>query len=104
MARSGGAPQRMHRPFTRGTELTRSTIERLRLLALLVAGAALLGGLDSLEQACRETGHAFVASGAYLERAALPGELVAIGLGTRRLRGKAEDLALFALERRPAAS
>jgi adenylate cyclase len=52
-----------------------------------------------LEQACRTTGHALLASNAFLERTAMPAGIVAISIGSHLLRGKSERLELFALER-----
>jgi adenylate cyclase len=52
-----------------------------------------------VEQACRGTGHAMLASGALIERVAMPDGIAATSLGAQRLRGKAADLELFALER-----
>jgi adenylate cyclase len=51
-----------------------------------------------VEQACRASGHTFLASRTYLDRAATPTDVVATSLGTHRLRGKSEDLELFALD------
>jgi adenylate cyclase len=52
-----------------------------------------------IEQACRATGHATLASKTFLDGAALPPDVVATSLGTHRLRGKSEELELFALDR-----
>ena len=52
-----------------------------------------------LEQACRTTGHALLASKPLLDRTELPPGIVATGIGSHLLRGKAERLELFALER-----
>jgi adenylate cyclase len=52
-----------------------------------------------LEQACRTTGHAFLASNRLLDRALMPGGIVATSIGSHLLRGKAERLELFALNR-----
>ncbi len=52
-----------------------------------------------LEQACRTTGHALLASKPLLERTELPAGIVATSLGSHLLRGKAEPLELFVLER-----
>jgi adenylate cyclase len=54
-----------------------------------------------LEQACRTTGHAFLASKPLLDRTLMPGGIVATSIGSHLLRGKAERLVLFALERDP---
>jgi adenylate cyclase len=54
-----------------------------------------------LEQACRTTGHAFLASKPLLDRTLMPGGIVATSIGSHLLRGKAERLELFALERDP---
>ena len=51
-----------------------------------------------LEQACRTTGHALLASQPLLDRAVLPPGVVASSIGSHLLRGKAERLELFALE------
>jgi adenylate cyclase len=51
-----------------------------------------------IEQLCRTTGHRVIVSRALLTRAALPFDLTATSIGTRRLRGKAERVELFALE------
>jgi adenylate cyclase len=55
-----------------------------------------------IEQACRSTGHALLASKPLLDRAALPKGIVATGIGSHALRGKNEPLELFALDRRAA--
>jgi adenylate cyclase len=52
-----------------------------------------------LEQACRATGHALLASRPFLDRTQIPSGIVATSLGSHLLRGKAERLELFALER-----
>jgi adenylate cyclase len=52
-----------------------------------------------LEQACRTTGHAVLASKPLLERTEIPAGIVASSIGAHRLRGKSERLELFALER-----
>src|SRR5262245_5738210 len=52
-----------------------------------------------IEQACRTTGHAFLASGPLLERTVKPGNIVATSIGNHLLRGKSESIELFALER-----
>jgi adenylate cyclase len=52
-----------------------------------------------LEQACRSTGHALLASKPLLDRAEIPVGIVATSLGSHLLRGKSERLELFALER-----
>jgi adenylate cyclase len=52
-----------------------------------------------IEQTCRDTGHRLLASKPLLDRAALPPDLVANSIGARLLRGKAERLELFAVER-----
>lgn len=54
-----------------------------------------------LEQACRTTGHALLVSKPLLDRTLMPAGIVAISLGSHLLRGKAERLELFALERDP---
>jgi adenylate cyclase len=51
-----------------------------------------------LEQACRTTGHALLASKPLLERTLMPAGIVAISIGSHLLRGKSEHLELFALE------
>jgi adenylate cyclase len=78
---------------------------------LLVAGEvggfkreiALLGDAMNtaarLEQACRTTGHALLASKPLLDRTLMPPDIVATSIGSPLLRGKAERLELFALER-----
>jgi adenylate cyclase len=55
-----------------------------------------------LEQTCRATGHALLMSKPFLDRAVIPAEIVATSIGSHLLRGKAERLELFALERRTA--
>jgi adenylate cyclase len=52
-----------------------------------------------LEQACRTTGQALLASKPLLERTLLPPGIVATSLGSHLLRGKSEHLEIFALER-----
>jgi adenylate cyclase len=52
-----------------------------------------------LEQACRMTGHALLASKPLLERTLLPPGIVVTSLGSHLLRGKSEHLEIFALER-----
>jgi adenylate cyclase len=52
-----------------------------------------------LEQACRTTGHALLVSKPLLDRTLLPPGIIAISIGSHLLRGKAERLELFALER-----
>jgi adenylate cyclase len=52
-----------------------------------------------LEQACRETGRMLVASKAFLDGCELPGHARATSLGLRTLRGIAEPVELFAIER-----
>jgi adenylate cyclase len=52
-----------------------------------------------LEQACRTTGHAVLASQPLLDRTEIPAGIVATSLGSHLLRGKSERLELFALER-----
>jgi adenylate cyclase len=54
-----------------------------------------------LEQACRTTGHALLVSKPLLDRTLMPAPIVASSLGSHLLRGKAERLELFALERDP---
>jgi adenylate cyclase len=51
-----------------------------------------------LEQACRTTGHALLASKPLLESAVMPPDIVAASLGDHELRGKSKPLELFALE------
>ena len=51
-----------------------------------------------LEQACRNTGHALLASKPLLDRTVLPAGVVATSIGAHLLRGKSERLELFALE------
>jgi adenylate cyclase len=51
-----------------------------------------------LEQACRTTGHALLASKPLLDRTEIPPGIVATSIGSHLLRGKAERLELFALE------
>jgi adenylate cyclase len=55
-----------------------------------------------LEQACRATGHTLLISKPSLDRAMIPAGIVATSIGSHLLRGKAERLELFALERRAA--
>jgi hypothetical protein len=52
-----------------------------------------------LEQACRTTGHALLASKPLLDRTLMPAGIVVTSIGSHLLRGKAERLELFALER-----
>jgi adenylate cyclase len=52
-----------------------------------------------IEQACRTTGHALLASKPLLDRTVKPADIVATSIGGHRLRGKSEYLELFALER-----
>jgi adenylate cyclase len=52
-----------------------------------------------IEQACRDTGHSLLVSKPLLDRAGLPPDLVANSIGAQILRGKAERLELFAIER-----
>jgi len=52
-----------------------------------------------LEQACRTTGHALLASKPLLDRTLMPAGIVVTSIGSHRLRGKSERLELFALER-----
>jgi adenylate cyclase len=52
-----------------------------------------------LEQACRTSGHALLASKPLLDRTELPPGIVATSIGSHLLRGKAERLELFALDR-----
>ena len=52
-----------------------------------------------LEQTCRSTGHALLASKPLIDSAALPAGVVATGVGSHALRGKNEPLELFALAR-----
>jgi adenylate cyclase len=52
-----------------------------------------------LEQACRMTGHALLASKPLLERTLLAPGIVVTSLGSHLLRGKSEHLEIFALER-----
>jgi adenylate cyclase len=52
-----------------------------------------------IEQACRNTGHAFLVSKPLLERADMPADITATSIGRHLLRGKSEDIELFALER-----
>ena len=54
-----------------------------------------------LEQACRATGHALLASKPLLDRTEIPPGIVATSIGSHLLRGKSERLELFALERGP---
>jgi adenylate cyclase len=53
-----------------------------------------------IEQACRDAGHALLVSKPLLERAAMPDDIVATSIGKHLLRGKSEDIELFALTRR----
>jgi adenylate cyclase len=53
-----------------------------------------------LEQACRTTGHAVLASKPALDCASIPADITAISIGHHQLRGKAECLELFSIERR----
>ena len=55
-----------------------------------------------IEQACRNTGHAFLVSKPLLERADMPADIIATSIGRHLLRGKAEHIELFVLERCPA--
>lgn len=55
-----------------------------------------------IEQVCRMTGRRLLASRALMMRVALPFDAIATSLGNRRLRGKSERVALFALEPRRA--
>jgi adenylate cyclase len=52
-----------------------------------------------IEQACRTTGHALLASKPLLDRTMKPANIVATSIGGHLLRGKTEYLELFALER-----
>lgn len=52
-----------------------------------------------IEQACRTTGHALLASKLLLDRTVKPANIVATSIGGHLLRGKSERLELFALER-----
>jgi adenylate cyclase len=52
-----------------------------------------------LEQACRTTGHALLASKPLLDRTLMPAGIVPTSIGSHLLRGKSERLELFALER-----
>lgn len=52
-----------------------------------------------LEQACRTTGHALLASKPLLDCTLVPAGIVVTSLGSHLLRGKAERLELFALKR-----
>jgi adenylate cyclase len=52
-----------------------------------------------IEQACRATGHRMLVSRSLLMRALLPDDVLATSIGPRPLRGKAERLELFSLER-----
>jgi len=52
-----------------------------------------------IEQACRTTGHALLASRPLVDRAALPAGVIASSVGTQPLRGKNEPLELYVLER-----
>jgi adenylate cyclase len=53
-----------------------------------------------IEQACRTTGHDLLASKPLLEQSALPADIVATSIGQQLLRGKSEQIELFALARR----
>jgi class 3 adenylate cyclase len=55
---------------------------------------------ERIEQACRDTGHNFLASKPLLDRTKKPADVVATGIGEHLLRGKSECIQLFALERR----
>jgi adenylate cyclase len=55
-----------------------------------------------IEQACRATGRFLLVSKPFLDRAVMPAGTVAVSIGSHLLRGKAERLELFALERRAA--
>ena len=52
-----------------------------------------------LEQACRTTGHALLASKPLLDCTLTPAGIVVTSIGSHLLRGKSERLKLFALER-----
>ena len=52
-----------------------------------------------IEQACRTTGHALLASKPLLDRTVRPGNIVATSIGSHLLRGKSEYIELFAVER-----
>jgi adenylate cyclase len=52
-----------------------------------------------IEQACRSTDHALLASKPLLERTMKPTDIVATSIGEHLLRGKSEYIELFALER-----
>jgi adenylate cyclase len=52
-----------------------------------------------IEQACRTTGHALLASKPLLDRTVKPVNIVATSIGGHLLRGKSEYIELFALER-----
>jgi adenylate cyclase len=52
-----------------------------------------------IEQACRATGHALLVSKPLLDLAEAPADIGATSIGRHLLRGKAERLELFALER-----
>ena len=52
-----------------------------------------------IEQTCRNTGHAFLVSKPLLERADMPAGIIATSIGRHLLRGKSEDIELFAVER-----
>jgi adenylate cyclase len=54
-----------------------------------------------LEQACRTTGHALLASKPLLDRTLLPAGITATSIGSHLLRGRSERLELFAIERGP---
>lgn len=52
-----------------------------------------------IEQTCRSTHHALLASKPLLDRTLKPPDIVATSIGDHLLRGKAEYIELFALER-----
>jgi adenylate cyclase len=52
-----------------------------------------------IEHACRSAGHALLASKQLLERSVMPAGVVATSIGKHLLRGKSEDIDLFALTR-----
>jgi adenylate cyclase len=52
-----------------------------------------------LEQACRTTGHALLASRPLVDRTLMPAGIIVTSIGSHLLRGKSERLELFALER-----
>jgi adenylate cyclase len=52
-----------------------------------------------LEQVCRQTGRRFVASEPFLALATIPAGIKATRMGEHRLRGKAGQVSVFALER-----